>query len=136
MTKLQNQLITPHSLVIEKTALELAACFFEAGRSSGLTSKHKHAKSFAKANVKIFIPKAVDLLMDILGNPNTPEDQRQMIYDSFMERSNDKELSNIGIKVFENNTPFIPDFKKPTDLDLQLDKSLKDMFNGQKAKQS
>lgn len=105
----KNKLVTPQSLLIEKTALELAAVFYEAGRSSGLTSKHKDAKSFAKANVERFIPKAVDLLMDMIGSGAIPEDQKQLIYEAFMERTNDKDLSNCGIPVFENNTPYLAD---------------------------
>jgi len=109
--KLTKNLITPQSLLIEKTALELAAVFYEAGRSSGLTSKHKDARAFAKANVEKFIPKAVELLMDILAKDNTPQDQRDLIYEAFMERTNDKELSNIGIPVFKNDIPYLPDNK-------------------------
>ena len=106
-----NKIVTPQSLVIEKTALELAAILYEAGRSSGLTSKHKDAKAFAKANVQTFIPKAVELLMDMLGNPATPQDQKDLIYDAIMERTNDPELSNSGIPVFKNETPYLPDNK-------------------------
>lgn len=116
--KLGKNLITPHSLVIEKTALELAALYYEAGRSSGLTSKHKDARAFARANVSQFIPKAVELLMDIVSKDSTPQDQRDMILDAFLERSNDTELSNCGLPVFENNTPYLADlpviYDKPT----------------------
>ena len=59
--KIGKNLITPQSLLIEKTALELAAVFYEAGRSSGLTSVCKNAKQYAKRNVEKFIPKAVEL---------------------------------------------------------------------------
>lgn len=110
MDRLQkNNLVTPQSLLIEKTALELAATFYEIGRSSGLTSKHKDARSFAKANVEKFIPKAVETLMDMIGSGAIPEDQKTLIYEAFMERTNDKDLSNCGIPVFENNTPFLAD---------------------------
>jgi len=109
MSKLQSQLITPQSLLIEKTALELAAVYYSAGRSSGLTSKHKNEREYARANVEKFIPKAVELLMDILSKPGTPQAQKDMIYEAFMERTNDKELSNVGIPVFENNTPYKSD---------------------------
>lgn len=109
MTKLVNKLITPQSVLIEKTALELACVFYEAGRSSGLKSKHKDARSFAKAKLETFIPKAVDLLMDILANPATPDDQKDMIYQAFMERTNDKELSNIGLDEFKNDIPYLPE---------------------------
>src|SRR6266567_3226128 len=110
MSRLSSKnLITPQSLLIEKTALELAACYYEAGRSSGLTSKHKNARAFAKANVEKFIPKSVELLMDILSKDSTPLEQRDLIYQAFLERTNDKELSNIGLKVFENDIPYLPE---------------------------
>ena len=112
MDTLRPKIISPQSLLIEKTALELACCFYEAGRSSGLTSKHKGPRAFAKANVEKFIPKAVDLLMDIMANPATPKEQKDLIYDSFMERTNDVDLSNIGLKVMEN--PFAATFKPDT----------------------
>lgn len=133
MTKLVNQLVTPQSLLIEKTALEFAAVYYEAGRSTGLTSKYKDARAFAKANVEKFIPLAVDHLMTMLSSDSLPADQKELIYDAFMERTNDEGLSNSGLKVFENNTQFIPDWKPPSKLDLALNKALKDMNNGQKS---
>jgi hypothetical protein len=113
MDRLQPKLIKPESTLIEKTALELAAVFYEAGRSSGLKSKHKDARSYAKAYLIKFIPKAVDLLMDILANPATPQAQKDAIYDALMERTNDKDLANTGLPVFENPlaATFIPDTK-------------------------
>lgn len=134
MSKLHSQLVTPQSLLIEKTALEFAAVYYEAGRSTGLTSVHKDARSYAKANVKQFIPLAVNHLMSMLGMPHIPQNEKDMIYDAFMERSNDKELSNIGIKAFENNTPFIPDYVAPSSLDMALSKAMKEMDYGQKDK--
>lgn len=101
MDRLQPKLIKPESTLIEKTALELAASFWEIGRGQGLKSKYKDAKSYAKAYVVKFIPKAVDVLMDILANPQTPEAQRLAVYDAFLERANDKDLSNT-IPVFDN----------------------------------
>lgn len=133
MTKLQAHLVTPASLLIEKTALELAATFYEAGRSSGLQSKHKDARSFARAYVERFIPKAVDLLMDILNSPSTSADQKNLIYDAVMERTNDKELSKV-LPVFKNDTPFIPDYRAPNDVDLALDKAIREIDYGQKGK--
>lgn len=107
MSSLSRKLIKPESVLIEKTALELATAFYEVGRSQGLTSKYKTHKEYAKRHVKEFIPKAVELLMQILANPATPEDQRMAIYDAFLERANDKDLSNT-IPVFAN--PFADKF--------------------------
>lgn len=97
----QKALITPQSLLIEKTALEFAAVFYEAGRSSGLKSKHKDARAFAKANLTRFIPKAIEHLMDLLGKDYIPQDQKDLIYEAIMERANDPDLSNCGIPVFK-----------------------------------
>lgn len=134
MDRLQpNKLVTPSSLLIEKTALEFAAVYYEAGRSTGLTSKHKDARSFAKANVEKFIPLAVSTLLDMLGKDSVPQEQKDVIYDAIMERTNDKELSLIGIKEFENNVPHLPDapkiFDKPT-LESAFDKGIKDFMKG------
>ena len=107
--KVQNQVVAPHSVLIEKTALDLATTYYEVGRSQGLHSKHKDARKFAKANVEKYIPMAVKLLMDMLGNPATPNDQKDMIYDALMERSNDPDLSDIGIPAFINNAAFTSD---------------------------
>ena len=107
MDKLPRRFIKPESLLIEQTALKLAASFYETGRSQGLTSKYKTHQAYAKRHLNEFIPKAVELLMDILANPNTPTDQRDMIMDAFLERTNDVELSN-SIPVFNN--PFADKF--------------------------
>ncbi|MDE2031379.1 MAG: hypothetical protein KGI58_03940 [Patescibacteria group bacterium] len=113
MDRLQPKLIKPESTLIEKTALELAASFYEIGRGQGLKSKYKNARSYAKAYVKNFIPKAVDLLMDILAKDSTPQAQKDAIYDCLLERVNDKDLASTGIPVFENPAAFsfIPDTK-------------------------
>lgn len=108
MSGLEKRLIQPESILIEKTALDLAAIYYEAGRASGLTSKHKDPRSFARANVTTFIPKAVELLMDILAKDSTPKAMKDAIYDAFMERTNDVGLANNGIKEFEN--PLAKDF--------------------------
>lgn len=135
MGKLENKLIQPHSLVIEKTALDLAAVFYEAGRSSGLTSKHKNARKFARANVEKFIPKAVELLMDMLQMPHIPQEQKDLIYDAIMERTNDKELSNIGIPVFKNNAEYSPDrYERPDPIIINTLKTIKETIGNGKEK--
>lgn len=101
MDRIQKKLIKPESTLIEKTALELAAAFYEVGRGQGLKSKYKDHKSYARAHVKQFIPKAVDILMDMLAKDSIPKEQKDAIYDAIMERTNDKELSNT-IPIFDN----------------------------------
>jgi hypothetical protein len=102
MDRLQPKLIKPESTLIEKTALELAAAFYEIGRGQGLKSKYKTPQEYAKKYLTKFIPKAVDILMDMLAKDSTPKEQKDAIYDALMERSNDKDLSTSGIPVFEN----------------------------------
>lgn len=116
MSKL-NKIIQPHSLLIEKTAGEMAAVFWEAGRSSGMHSKHKNARSFARANLEKFIPKAVELLIEIMSRPNTPPSQKEQIYLAIMERTNDEQLSEMGkmagLTAFENTVLYKSDNEKP-----------------------
>ncbi|MDE2031407.1 MAG: hypothetical protein KGI58_04080 [Patescibacteria group bacterium] len=113
MSSLHRKIITPQSTLIEKTALDLACVFYEAGRSSGLTSKYKNPKAYAKKHLTNFIPLAVNYLMDILAKDSTPQAQKDAIYDALMERVNDKDLASTGIPVFENPSAFsfIPDTK-------------------------
>jgi hypothetical protein len=92
MTKLLRS-VKPTNVLIEQTALNLAAVFYEACRRSGLTSKHKNARAFAKANLEKFIPKAVDLLLDILGKTDPPEIMKADIHEALTERVNDPELN-------------------------------------------
>lgn len=108
MSKL-NKIIQPESILIEKTALDMACALYEIGRSNGMTSKHKDARSYAHANLEKFIPLAVSTLMDMIANPATPKAQRDAIYDALLERSNDPELSKIGIDAFKNEALFTSD---------------------------
>ncbi len=107
MDRLPRRFIKPESILIEQTALKLATEFYEIGRSQGLTSKYKTHQAYARRHLNEFVPKAVELLMDILANPKTPQDQRDMILDAFLERTNDVELSD-SIPAFNN--PFAKDF--------------------------
>jgi hypothetical protein len=85
--------------VIEKTAAEFAAVFYEAARSSGLTSEFKNPRSFARANFTKFIPKAVEVLISMLGRSDIHDLMKQEIYEALMERNNDPTLC----QVFPNN---------------------------------
>jgi hypothetical protein len=82
----------PKHNLIEYVAGQLAGTWYEIGRSQGLTSKYKDAKSFARANIERFIPNAVQTLLQQLHNPDTPKDTKDMIYDAIMERHNDPDL--------------------------------------------
>ncbi len=110
----KRKLNDPSSILIEVTAGTLAAEWYEIGRRQGLTSKHKTVKGYVNANVEKFIPKAVDILLSMLGNPSTPEEQKVLIYDALSERVNDpnnvtstdiKGLPALDIKKLLDNLP-------------------------------
>lgn len=91
-----SKIVTPKSILIEETALSLATTWYEIGRGQGLTSKHKDAKAYAKANLEKFIPNSVAILIDMLKpTSNCIKEMRDMIYEAFMERHNDPELLNV-----------------------------------------
>lgn len=90
------KLITPQSVLIEETARNLATTFYEVGRSQGLTSKCKNAKEYARKNLERFIPRAVDILIDMLKpTSNCTDEMRMLIYEAFQERHNDPDLVSI-----------------------------------------
>lgn len=119
----------PSDVIVEKTAGNFAAVWFEAARSSGMTVvqlqgqkinllKYKNdPRAFARAHIEKFIPAAVHALNEIMCNPKTPEDQRQIIYNAIMERVNDVDLDMMGktagLPEFENTPLFKPDTEKP-----------------------
>lgn len=82
----------PKSNLIEKTALEFACTFYEAARSSGLTSKYKDAREYGRANFEKFIPKAVEILMDMLGKKHISTVMKDEIHFALLERVNNPEL--------------------------------------------
>lgn len=111
------KLLAPHSILIETVAGQLAATWYEIGRSQGLTSKWKTPKAFAQANLEKFIPKAIDHMLDILNNPHTDPDAKVMIYDALSDRMNDpnnvtstdiKGLPDIDIMKLLDNVPAAP----------------------------
>ena len=119
----------PSDVIVEKTAGEFAGTFFEAARSSGMgvitlqgqridLRKYKNnPRAFARAHIEKFIPAAVHALNEIMCNPNTPEEQRQVIYQALMERINDPDLDIMGktakLPEFESTPMYKPDTEKP-----------------------
>src|SRR6185312_6553118 len=85
-------LTTPRHALIEKTAGEIAACFYEQGRSLVLKSKYKNARAYAKANIEKFVPKATEILIEMLGRNDISEVMKQEIYAAVMERAHDPDL--------------------------------------------
>jgi hypothetical protein len=126
---LTKRLKDPSDVIVEKTAGEFAATFFEASRSSGMgiitlqgqridLRKYKNnPRAFARAHIEKFIPAAVHALNEIMCNPKTPEDQRQVIYNALMERVNDVTMLEMGkaagLPEFENSPLFKADTEKP-----------------------
>lgn len=94
-------LLTPRSTLIEKTALEFAAVWYDVGRSQGLKSKHKTARHFAAHNFIKFIPRAIEHLIDILNNPHSAPEMKQEIYSALMERIHDVDNNAL----FDNRLP-------------------------------
>ena len=95
---------TPNSTVIEKTALEMAAVFYDAARSSGGTSKLTQ-RAWARKNFQKFIPRAIQILISMLGRSDISDLMKQEIYEALIERVNDLEmimLDDIAKKHLEN----------------------------------
>lgn len=83
----------PINPLIYKVAGEFAATFYEAGRSSGMPSKHKNARSYAREYIEKFIPLAVKTLLSMLKpTSNCSEHMRMEIYEALMDPVNDPEL--------------------------------------------
>ena len=105
-------------MLIEKTAAQYAAIFWEACRSSGMKQgRHKTARAYARANLEKFIPLAVQNLIDIMGRENTPVEQKELIYQALQERTNDQQLGEWGkiasLPEFEQTVLYKPDNEKP-----------------------
>jgi len=91
--------------IIEKVAGEMAAIFYEAGRSSGMNSKYKIARAYARANLEKFIPTAINHLLTVMHNPSTPKIMKDEIMEAYLERANAP-----GLEIL--NEP-VPQFKLP-----------------------
>lgn len=89
---------TPNSTLIEKTAGELAATWYEIGRGQGMTSKYKNPRAYARANLEQFIPKAIELLISMLGRPDIPDTMKDEIHAALTERANDPDLAILDAK--------------------------------------
>lgn len=97
MTEKKRPILTgPKHTVIEQTAAEFAATWYEIGRGQGLTSKWKDARSYARANFEKFILKAVEILISMLGRQDIPDLMKAEIFDAFQERINDPEAAALA----------------------------------------
>ena len=89
------KIVKPLNPLIFKVAGELAATWYEIGRGQGLTSKWKTPRAYANANIEKFIPKAVSILLDMLGpHSNMPELAKNEIYEALLDPVNDPDLMN------------------------------------------
>lgn len=129
MSSLSRKLKDPSDVIVEKTAGEFAGVFYDSARSSGMTViklqgdtinllRYKSPREFARRHLEKFIPAAVHALNEIMCNPNTPETQRQIIYNAIMERVNDPDLDMMAktagdLPEFENTVLYKPDNEKP-----------------------
>lgn len=125
-----NKIVTPQSNIIEKTSAELAAVFFDAARSSGMKKiklqgriinlmKYKeNPRNFARDCLEGFIPAAIEALTTIMGRPNTPPEQKEIIYQAILERVNDPQLGDMAkaagnLPEFEQTILYKTDQEKP-----------------------
>jgi hypothetical protein len=126
---LANKIKDPSDVIVEKTAGNFAALFFEAARSSGLKvimlqgkkinlMKYKeNPRNFARAHIEAFIPAAVHSLIEIMSRETTPVEQKELIYQAILERVNDANLDMMGktagLPEFQNTVLYKPDNEKP-----------------------
>ena len=119
----------PSTVIVEKTAGEMAGVFYDAARSSGLKViqlqgqkinllKYKSPRDFARRHIEKFIPAAVHALTEILSRPETPIEQKDIIYNALMERVNDKDLDMVAktagdLPEFEQTVLYKSDQEKP-----------------------
>lgn len=119
----------PTDTIIETTAGKFSAEFFEAARSSGMEKiqlqgeiidlmKFKNnPRNFARKHFEKFIPAAVEALTTILGNEDTPQEHKDVIYNALMERVNDVDLDTMsktaGLPDFQNTVLYRSDQEKP-----------------------
>ena len=133
------KIVDPSDVIVEKTAGRFAAEFFEAARNSDLKvimlqgkkinlMKYKeNPRNFARVHIEAFIPAAVHALNEIMCNPKTPEDQRQIIYNAIMERINDPDLDMMAktagdLPEFEQTILYKSDQEKPKPIILNTPK--------------
>lgn len=83
----------PKYTLFENVAAEFACIWWETGRSQGMTSKFKDARSFARANFEKFIGEAIKHCVTLLGRQDIPDLAKQEIWDALYERNNDPDIN-------------------------------------------
>lgn len=92
------KLTSPKFNVIEQTALKFAMTYYETARSQGLkprNPKHKTGRLWALSNFQLFIPHAIDTLLEMLNGNAINEHMKQDIYDAILERTNDPHVNAV-----------------------------------------
>lgn len=123
---MSNKIVTPINMLIYETAATYAAIFYEAGRSSGMTSKYKTPEEYARVYLERFIPMVVKNFIEMLKpTSNCTHEMRAGIYEALMDPVNDpqlmdgtknkdnvdaKELANI-VRFYDKNQPKFKDLK-------------------------
>lgn len=79
----------PKLALIEHVAAELAATFYEVGRSQELKSRHKNARAYALNNLERFVPHAIKHLLEQLNSPSVSAESKEEIWEALQERMND-----------------------------------------------
>lgn len=107
------KLVIPANPLIYRTALQYAAVFYEAGRSSGLTSQYKTPEDFAKRYMERFIPMVIKNFMAMLKpNSGRSDHEKATIYEALMDPVNDPRLmkakvnTDLNLTLFEDQRKF------------------------------
>lgn len=131
------KIVDPSNVIVEKVAGEMSGVFYDAARSSGLKIiqlqgqkinllKYKTPRDFARRHLEKFIPAAVEALIEIMSRPNTPVEQKEMIYQAILERVNDKDIDMTGklagLPEFQNTVLYKPDTELPKPIILNTPK--------------
>ncbi len=86
--------------VIEETAIELAAAYYEVARQQGLTVKYKSQRQYVKEHWEKFIPKAIEHLTEILKG-DYPDAMKNPIYEALIQRANTQPGKINGLPPFD-----------------------------------
>jgi hypothetical protein len=71
--------------LIKNTAQEIAGAFYDANRTERFRQQAGSQDDFVRRHWKNHIDHAVEALSMVLGQPGTPEDQKEAVYDAICE---------------------------------------------------
>ena len=90
MTK---KIVAPVNPLIYKTALQYAAIFYDAGRSSGMTSQYKTPEAFARRYLERFVPLVIKHFIEMLKpHSGISEHMKMEIHEALTDPINDPQL--------------------------------------------